>query len=211
METIRNRHSLVSPCDGDGISVGRRVIMGEMEKIDDGLSSVSESATLTGSGKKVLTQMRKKAMLAAWRGDLVQALEIVCNTQGLLDGYWVSVAAGAGYDVWRRVVIIYASRLEKAGESHLAVVQWLSIGEVYRAVRVYLDAGLVFDALVLGRARLDCGDGINFVDDSQHRKNRQLINCILQAYGKNLAKQVPPFNTLSCMAFASSGEFFFFF
>jgi len=105
--------------------------------------------------RRLLAQ--RAAAVALWSGDVGRAIHILIEHDALTADF-VSFAAAAGRQAWEAVVRVYTSRLEEAGEPHLAALHLLSVGDPSAACKAYARRGMAREAALLAAAHLPPND-----------------------------------------------------
>lgn len=121
----------------------------------------------TGASQKPATSTRNAAHAAAqrtaliqlWQGRVCEALDTVIEADAL-NADFVAMSMGAGPEVWRAVVALYATQLAACGEINLAVSYLCSAGDFEQAVMLYKNSGHTLEALLLAERHMPPSSGI---------------------------------------------------
>ena len=119
--------------------------------VDKGPGKASKAAA--GIRNAAAGAAQRAALIHLWQGDVCAAVDTVVEADAL-NADFVAMAMGAGPEVWREVVALYAAQLAACGEVHLAAGYLCSAGAFEQAVRVYMVSGLLLEALVVGERHL---------------------------------------------------------
>ena len=125
--------------------------VGQHEVAGTGASSASKAAA--GIRNATVAAAQRVAWIQLWQGDVCTALDAVVEADAL-NADFVAMAMGAGPEVWREVVALYAAQLAACGDIHLAAGYLCSAGDFKQAVTVYRTSGMMLEALTLAERHL---------------------------------------------------------
>lgn len=121
------------------------------EVADKGAGKASKPAA--GVRNAAVAAAHRIALMYLWQGDICRAMDTVIEADAL-NADFVAMAMGAGPEVWRAVVALYAAQLAACGEIHLAVGYLCSSGDFEQAVTLYKNSGLMLEALMLAERNM---------------------------------------------------------
>lgn len=107
-------------------------------------------------------------------GDIADAI-LLAIQHGKLNDMWVALSASGGAHLWQKACSAYAELLVSKSDSHKAVLYYLAIRDLDKAIGVYENAGMFSDALRVAREKLPEGHPrlnaiwINFANYLVHR------------------------------------------
>ena len=112
-------------------------------------------------------------------GDIADAI-LMAMQQGKLNDAWVAMSASGGALLWRKACVAYAELLVSKSDYHKAVLYYLAIRDLDKAIGVYENASMFSDALRIAREKL--GEGhprlnalwISFANYLVHRSQPEM-------------------------------------
>ncbi|XP_057313551.1 gem-associated protein 5-like isoform X2 [Hydractinia symbiolongicarpus] len=95
--------------------------------------------------------------LQVWRNNVGELLNKSAEEKTLNDTL-VALSPLGGYDMWKAATLAYAEQLESKRNFHMAVVYYMALGDVYKAIDVFKSNGMYKEALVLAKIQLSSKD-----------------------------------------------------
>jgi hypothetical protein len=162
MMVFDNNAAAVGGGNNPDFLLSRSEAMAEVDKkiqlLGNGGTDASGSGSNDGGRERI-------AHLQMWKGDIVEAVDSVSTQPSSKSSVdvrpeWVAMSAMCGMKQWTVMMAGMAEQLEAKNDVHTAACCWLSLGNVHKAVNIYVKHGFFQDALVLAHLRLEETDPI---------------------------------------------------